>query len=315
MRYYKIQIFSPEGELKEEWSSHRENGLVNNGALRVEFTLPIAVMTESAGNAEVKIWGVPMSYLAQSYNLNGYSVYIEAGMMPGLPLANPNQKGIILKGRIQATYSLWEATNAYLQFNIVAGSNPLTDPRDLIVNWKKGVSLADTLSEVLKEYPLEINIKDNLIVNFNHCGYYPNYAALAAFIKQYSEGFIKDANYQGVRIARQNDKFIVFDGSKPADKIVKIDFKDFIGQPQWLNINQVTFTVILRGDLKLGCLVEMPERLISQYAFNSGIFNEREKLNFKGKFQIVSITHIGDFRNPTPDAWSTIIIANKNVTE
>jgi len=197
-----------------------------------------------------------------------------------------------------------------LQLNIIAGSNPLTDPRNLIVNWKKGVSLADALGEVLKELPTDFKIKDNLIVNFDHCGYYPTYAALAAFIKQYSEGFIKDANYQGVIIARQNDTFIVFDGSKTPDKIVKIDFKDFIGQPQWLNVNQVTFTVILRGDLKLGCLVEMPERLISQYAFNSSIFNEREKLNFKGKFQVVSITHIGDFRNPSPDAWSTILTVN-----
>ena len=312
MRWYRIRVIAPDGKIREEWNSHRPNGLINNGALRVEFALPVTSMTESAGNAELKVWGVPLSYFSQSYNLNGCSIYIEAGMTKGLPLANPNQKGLVLKGRIQASYPLWEGTNAYLQMVIIAGSNTLSDPRQLIVNWKKGQKLADVLKETLKEYQSDIQISDNLVCNFDHTGHYETYESLSTQLEQYTKAFIKDPNYQGVKITKQNGKLYVFDGTKTANKTVTIDFKDLIGQPQWLNTAQITMTTMLRGDILFGNNIKMPERLISQYAFNSAISNEREKLNFKGTFNVVGITHIGDFRNPHPDAWSTILTVTKN---
>ena len=312
MRYYRIRVISPDGTVREEWNSHRPNGLVNEGALRIEFTLPVTSMTESAGNAELKVWGVPLSYFKQSYNLNGCSIYIEAGMAKGLPLANPNQKGLVLKGKIQATYPLREGTNAYLQMIIIAGSNILSDPRQLIVNWKKGQKLADILKETLKEYQSDIQISDNLVCNFDHIGHYPTYESLSTQLEQYTKSFIKDANYQGVKITKQNGKLYVYDGTKPSNKTVTADFKDFIGQPQWINTAQVGMTMMLRGDILLGNDIKMPERLAAQYAFNSAIENEREKLNFKGTFNAVGITHVGDSRNPHPDAWSTILTVNKN---
>lgn len=91
MRFYDIQITDTSGTpviidgVTMRFTSFK-NGVSTvstPGALNIEFDIPIVTQDIPAGNAFLKIWGIPLSILNQARSLNYKNIKIMAGMMPG----------------------------------------------------------------------------------------------------------------------------------------------------------------------------------------------------------------------------------------
>jgi hypothetical protein len=93
MRFYQIVI---NGQMM--WSSLLPSGTVDPGALNIEFDCPIAAEATPNGSAWLRVWGIPLSMIAQSTNYSGQTIQLFGGMSAGLPLANPAQQGILAQG-------------------------------------------------------------------------------------------------------------------------------------------------------------------------------------------------------------------------
>ena len=60
--------------------------------------------------------------------------------------------------------------------------------------------------------------------------------------------------------------------------------------------------LVMRGDLSIGRQIFLPDTVVLNSAdANSYIINQRA--TFQGGFDIVSLRHIGAYRNPAGDAW------------
>ena len=108
MRYYKIVITDEGGDIKKQWSSL--DGTTGNpimGALNIEIDVPMAPLGVPAGDAYVRICGISLLGVGQSANLNGLYLAAYGGMSKGLPLANPEQNGLLVKGQIFQAFGNW----------------------------------------------------------------------------------------------------------------------------------------------------------------------------------------------------------------
>lgn len=71
----------------------------------------------------IAIYGVPVTMLRESAQLAGCQINLTAGFTAGLPLANPNQAGLILSGQIYNPYANWLGTHQSLNF--IVNPSPL----------------------------------------------------------------------------------------------------------------------------------------------------------------------------------------------
>src|SRR6185437_5669869 len=117
-RYYKIVITDASGNIlvpnaagtqfsfmppttsgASTWTSF-VNGRTLPGALNIELDIPIAGYAEPRGNAWLRVWGIPIQVISYAHNFANMNIAIYAGMQKGLPLAKPQQAGLIIQGQI-----------------------------------------------------------------------------------------------------------------------------------------------------------------------------------------------------------------------
>ena len=105
----------------------------------------------------------------------------------------------------------------------------------------------------------------------------------------------------------------VFDGSQaaPARQPKQLAFQDLIGQPTWIESPNISIKTVMRADLSVGKQIKLPPSLITNTAAaNSSLINQ--KATFQGGFRIVSLRHVGNYRQPSADAWVTVVEAAPN---
>jgi len=311
MRYYTINIIDPETKTKiMQFSSLREDGSNNPGALDVELDIPVYTFDAPTGAAQVKIWGISIQDIGAAFNLNEKTIEIYAGMTKGLPLANPQQNGLLLRGTIQQAFGNWEGELQSLDLIIMADVGSSSLSKNFVLNWKKGTLLADaiksTLAVALPDYTSTIDINPNLVLNQDEPGYWQSVVQFAQYIKMVSQHII-GGTYQGVRIVLKEKSFDVYDGTT-AKEPFPIQFVDLIGQPTWLGLGNLQFKCVMRADIVVGNYISLPRGQATTTAQSYSQF--RKKTSFEGNFVIGPLVrHVGHFRQPNGSSWVSIFNA------
>lgn len=317
MRYYDIRVTDSSGNLVREWTSH-PNGISappDPGALNVVFDLlvfdhvpkPDSGSTGDAGGHGIRVWGIPLSDIGQATDLVGMTVQVFGGMGKGLPLANPSQARLLVKGQIFRAFGNWIGVNMTLDLIVTPVAN---QPANLSFVWAKGSPLSTAITAALHAAypgaPVTMNISPNLVLNCDEKGYY---GSLGQF-NDYLNGISKDivgGTYNGVRITIRNGGFVVFDGTTQSAEPIAISFLDLIGQPTWIDVNSIQVTCVMRADIGVGDQITLPATQVTQSALGS--VSLKLSSIFTGTFLVQRVRHIGNYKDPNGSAWATVIEA------
>src|SRR5579875_2215617 len=140
MRYYSIIISDPAtgqvlvpdpvtrkftrvepGPLAATYTSLAGNpalGVTLPGALNIELDVPVSPMSTPLAGSYLRVWGISLQEIAQWNDLQGKAIDVYAGMQKGLPLAKPQQAGLIFHGKIFQAFGNWQGTNQTLDLII-----------------------------------------------------------------------------------------------------------------------------------------------------------------------------------------------------
>jgi len=339
MRYYDLSLYKPDDKDTKTpiytWTSHPK-GKFDPCALGISFDAMVCSMDTPAGGTPIRLTGIHQEDLKQSTRFGqhidsngklqpGLLAVLKGGMEQGLPLANPAQKGVLLRGQILQSFGNWEGTDMTLDFVVYGASFTTNNPGDIVLNWKAGTPLSQALQDCLKvaypDTPVTIQISSKLVMSSDDPSHHYTLESLSQHVRELTQGKFLGDNYPGVSIVMQPGLINVFDGTNVDQQTPKqINFTDLIGQPTWIGLGTMQMKLVMRGDLNVGGLVTMPKGLSSApgqvettAASYSG--NVNADMLFQGKFQIVKIRHIGESRSPDGAAWCTVVdCVSTNVT-
>lgn len=332
MRYYDIVITDPGSGAQVRRYTSFVSGQSIPGALNVVLDIPVVEFALPSGDAGLSIWGVSLNDIGQASDLSNKLISVSGGMQKGLPLANPAQAGLLVKGYIAQAFGNWVNTDQSLEMVIRAGTPPTvsagaasaTTPRNLSFNWAAGTPMSSaikaTLATAYPGYTVTAAISDKLVLPYASVGIYTDITPFAQFIKQASQAII-GGNYPGVSILLTDKTLSVYDGTAAAGgktgpqpssatsgKGTQIAFQDLIGQPTWIEPFKINFKTVMRADLKVGDNITMPPTVtINTAQAESYLINQ--KATFQGGFYITQLRHVGNFRQPDAASWVTVIDA------
>ena len=291
------------------FSTLNKKGEHNPNGLMLEFDIPVAGFHDCAGNGNngyIRLHGIPISMIQQAANFQNAEIELYAGMSKGLPLVNPEQRGLIVQGQAFQSFGNWQGENTHIEFVLMPLASQVGN---YTFQWKKGDKMIGMIEQVLKrnhpDYTVKSKIKDNLVLTNDESGAYSTISQFARYVFNTSRSIVTDQGYQGVTIIVQGKTIIVQDGSsqkKPKD----IKYTDIIGQPTWLSIAEMQFKAVIRSDLFVGDFIKIPESVIKQSSRSMQTF-KKNNTTFNGTFQISQIRHVGNSRQPDANSWCTII--------
>ena len=348
MRYYKIILTNAQsGQVVTipslsganlggaTWSS-QINGQNIGAAQNIELEIFSGPFATPSGNSIVTVWGVSIAEIQQAAaNFTGLNIQIFGGMAawagnPGV-LASQQAKyaGPLLKGTIFPGLGNWIGTDMWVQFIVVPGfqnsGRPLfgsnAQPANIAFNWKKGQSLSQALTSLFgTAFPgvkVNVNINANVVAPQDLPFQYNTMEQFSSVVMQASKSIV-GGKYSGVQISYDSlqNQINVWDGTRisinkgSAPTAPKtINFADLIGQPTWLGAG-VTLKCAMRADLTIGSQIQLPSQLAS-FAVqtpNSALL-QKNRASFQGSYFVTQTRHVGNFRDPSPDSWVTIIDA------
>lgn len=329
MRFYKILITDPSGaEIfpsslgNQRIQSLLPNGQFNPGALNVELDIPVSAFhAPGNGGALLTVWGLSVADIGASFALNPnvtnptstkdfYRIAIYGGMSAGLPLAKPAQAGLLVQGGVYQAFGNWVGTDQNVVFVIapIAGTAPM--PMNYVLDWRAGMTLATALQNcfqvALPSAKLNINISPRLVQSHDEPSVYGTLTQLASYMNPISKQVITDANYPGVSVTYDGTTINVFDGTiKPAPKTIAPE--DLIGQPTWIAPGQIQIKTVMRGDLDIGDVLNLPQNIITTSAAALTGLTGKSSLTFSGKCTVSDIHHYGNFRSPPSASWNTTV--------
>jgi hypothetical protein len=293
-------------------SSLLPGGGVNVAALQIELDIPVAAQHSPAGQALVRVWGLGLKDLGNAFNLNGANISVSAGMSSGLPLANPSQARLLVKGQILQAYGNWIGTEQTVDMILTTPSGTTTSPANFVLNWQAGTTLADalstTFSTALPKAKQNINISPRLKLSYDCVGYYETLVQFASWLNEFSKSVITDTGYLGVTIDYSDGITInVTDLTGPPSPVKAIAFQDLIGQPTWIGPLTIHAKCVMRGDINLNDVVSLPQSLVTTTAQAMTNFTQSpaNSLTFSGNYVVTDMHHYGNFRQPDAGSWNT----------
>lgn len=310
MRYYDLSI-AVEGSTTpfRRWTSH-PNGTFDPGALDIELDMPLLAYATPVGGQTVSIHGVPLDDLSQAQQFTGMTLTLYGGMQAGLPLANPSQSGLLIKGYILQSYGNWEGTDMTLDLVVYPSKYTVNDAGNFVLNWKAhqplDQALRASLSIAYPGMPIDINIGSNLANNFDEIGIYATLEDFSRIIGDITQNDFK----QRVEIAMWGGKIFIYDSThKPT--AIQIEFTDLIGQPTWIEPNTMQIKTVMRADLQIGAKITMPKGFQNLPGFVNTTqaslpSSMKYQSAFQNDFQIVELRHIGHYRSHDSADWCTV---------
>jgi hypothetical protein len=304
------------------------NGVNDPGALDIEFEVELAQNQQGVSN-HIKIKGIPFSMISQATDLNNHSFELRAGYTNGLPLANLQVKnqGVILSGNILPCFGNWIYNELSLEMFVVpnlqsGGIGGPTNPKNIVHNMPANTPLSSaiqqTLSAAFPNSTINVNINSALKLSYPDWGAYQSLEQYANYIKALSHSILgtpDTTGYQGVVHTSNGNTINVNDGPNGG---VTLIYEDLVGQPTWIAKDTIQIKTLLRGDIPTPnfTTIILPPGLTT-IGYNKGMVDvgnpgpagSRNFVNFSGSWQVNRVRHIGRFRNPSMDAWVTIIDA------
>jgi hypothetical protein len=323
LRFYRIVITDPAtGKIAQTPSSVEPsstyssfaNGKTLPGALNVEIDAATTVYDNPASAAFIKIWGISLAEISRANDLSFKNIAVYAGFQKGLPLANPAQARLIVQGQILQAFGNWINTDMTLDLMILPATGSPDAPANIVINWKAGTQLAQALGQTLAvafpSFTAQINISPNLVLPNDETGFYQSLTQFAQWLKQRTAKISPVSGYKGVDLSVSGIVIVADDGA--TDKAPKsILFQDLIGQPTWIDSPIIQFKCPMRGDLNVNDVVTLPQTpFTTTSAIASSLINL--KTTFAGTFTIQQIRHVGSYRQPMAEAWSTTFDAFPN---
>ncbi|EJI7050695.1 hypothetical protein ACOVMX_005039 [Escherichia coli] len=327
MRYYRLEIINPKTGKPPVCRNGKPIGPFDTSetpgcGLHVEFDFEVTALDIVRAGTMLTIYGLPIDMLEQSVNLQGCLVRMKAGFVKGLPLANPLQQGEVIYGEIYFAYANWIGTNQTLNLVINPTIRKTDDGKPFILEFdgRTGEKLGDVISRALKKaFPnklIDCTVSDSLVLPEPWKGTYENIGSLAMVLRSASIAMIRSEKYCGVGISILSDRVRVYDNAL-ADwgKPKKIELYELVGQPTWIAPFTVSFKCPLRGDIRCGDVIELPEGLYSGAASivmantTAPSVIAKNSTTFTGKFLVKSVRHIGSYLTADGDAWVTVFEA------
>lgn len=277
------------------------------------------------GNSFVRVWGISYVTAQQAGSLNGKDITVRGGMGKGLPLANPSQAGVLVKGAVFQAFANWQGVNMTLDIYLITGAvtddqtqaaadNLPAPPANISFDWKAGTQIGPaiktTLSSAYPKYTVNVNVSPKLVTADDQPGWYPSLTTFAQWIKPYTQSLL-GGNYSGVAIKVKEKVIDVSDsGSQaaPAATGAKvINFTDLVGQVTWVEPMTVNVPMVMRGDLDILQRIMLPQGQVTTSP--TSLSQYRDKFAINGPFKIQQIRHVGDSRLPDASGWTTDIWA------
>lgn len=334
MRYYRIEITDSNGKYIKDatgkdigpWDSEKNplNPATRPGApLQITIDAPTFGSDMLAGGAMLTVFGLPVSVLRQAVNLHLANITVYGGFVAGLPLANPAQKNVILKGQIYSPYGNWQGV--YQTLNLPVWPSNIVDdlgqPFTITMDGKKGDKLSDVILKSLQityqnsaqKMEINVNIHQNLVLYEDWPAIFSSIFEMSQMLKRVTPGMLGQRTYSGVNIVVQKNKINVFDSSD-GKKAKPIEAKDLIGQPTWLEPQRISIKTSMRADIEVGDWITLPFDAIGQNSIlavgnQMGQYSEKQRLSFSGTYEVMGMRHIGDYYNVSEDGWVTVFEA------
>jgi hypothetical protein len=273
-------------------------GGTNPAAPRVEMDLTSTPLHAPDSHAKpfIKIWGIPLLMVGQATDLNGMFIRVVGGMSKGLPLANPNQIGLLVAGQVLQCTGEWINTDMSLTMYLAPGGSsadysnasgsasamqPVTAdaPANLVFTWNVGQSMSTAIAQCLAtafpQLSIRMQISNSLVWGSGQAkvSFFENLAQFAQFINETSRSVLAGPNpantiyaqnvnpaYAGVTITLEGGTLVVSDYTTQTNPIV-IAFQDLVGQPNWAAPGKVQLVTCLRGDINVGDFVQLPSTI------------------------------------------------------
>lgn len=322
MRYYRLDISSPDGapilpsSLKGgKLTSLLPDGTFNPAALNIELDITQFPSNVPTGASYVRVWGLGLQDLGAAFNLGASptkpsaNISVFGGMSKGLPLANPAQSGLLVKGSIFQAFGNWLGTDMTLDLILGPPIGTIEAPFNFVLDWRAGTTLANALTSTLNTaYPQaqqKIVINSRLTLNHDEVGQWATLEQMAQWMTLRTKAIITDPGYPGVSINYDGTTVTAYDFSGPPNPVKAIQFQDLIGQPTWVQANTIQAKVVMRADLKISDLVSLPKGLVTTTA--QAFTRFQDKLNFTGNYSVIGIHHWGNFRQPDAASWNTTL--------
>lgn len=307
MRYYRVEIGGDTPAVYTSWV----NGVNDPGALTFECDIQLFRQASPGGNSWVRLWGVSQETRSQARDFNGAPIKVYVGMSKGLPLANPNQQGLVFEGQIQQGYGNWMGTQQSIDLICIPfiydDPTTLSPTKNIVFTGKAGQAMGDVIKTTLEiAFPsrtVTVNVSGDVILQTDQPAYFSNMLQFAQFVRSLSQA-IKGGTYTGIEITFRENSIVVYDGTEittPKD----ISYLDLMGQPTWFAPAQIQVSTVMRGDLAVGEFIRLPQ---TSGIIQPGSFSQfRDKSIFQGVFRIDDIRHVGNSRNPEGTAWITTL--------
>ncbi|HAP0139714.1 TPA: hypothetical protein IRQ32_003790 [Escherichia coli] len=327
MRYYRLEIINPKTGKPPVDSNGKPIGPFDTSetpgcGLHVEFDFEVTGLDVVCSGTMLTIYGLPIDMLKQSVNLQGCQVSMKAGFVQGLPLANKDQQGEIIYGEIYLAYANWIGTNQTLNLVINPAIRKTDDGKPFSIEGQgeAGEKVGDVLARALqKAYPnklIDCTVSDNLVLPESWTGKYTEIGSLAMVVKNASIAMMRNERYSGIAISILSDRIRIYDNASAKWGEPKtIHAHELVGQPTWIAPFTVSFKCPMRGDIRCGDVVKLPEGLYSGAASivmantMAPSVIAKNSTTFTGKFLVKSVRHIGSYLTADGNAWVTVFEA------
>jgi hypothetical protein len=308
MRWYKIVVGGSGGQT---WDATGDSN-----ALNIELDIAVTYHNAPAnGNSSfVRVWGIPLQTLLNARQFNNSPISIYGGMQQGLPLANPNQRGLLVQGIVYPALGNWRGTDMTLDFYIKVGAEgdpTVLSAANLVHNWPAKQPLSTAVQNALQTafpgFTANVQISPNLVRPNDEHGFYQTLGQYATFLNQASHDIVKTSGYLGVQVSVQGKTINVFDGTQAQTGAKSINPQDLIGQPIWTNVKTCQFMTVMRGDINVGDTITLPTSLAQLTTNAAPAAPGGTNTNIvQGSFLIQNVHHVGNFRQPDWASWCTI---------
>ncbi|ECI2789569.1 hypothetical protein AH775_06905 [Salmonella enterica subsp. enterica serovar Give] len=327
MRYYRLEIINPKTGKPPVCRNGKPIGPFDTSetlgcGLHVEFDFEVTGLDIVRAGTMLTIYGLPIDMLEQSVNLQGCLVRMKAGFVKGLPLANPLQQGEVIYGEIYLAYANWIGISQTLNLVINPTIRKTDDGKPFILEFdgRTGEKLGDVISRALKKaFPnklIDCTVSDSLVLPEPWKGTYEDIGSLATVLRSASIAMIRSEKYCGVGISILSDRIRVYDNASANwGKPKKIELHELVGQPTWIAPFTVSFKCPLRGDIRCGDVIELPQGMFSGASSilmtntTAPSVISKNTTTFTGKFLVKSVRHIGAYLTADGDAWVTVFEA------